>query len=202
MGTGDGGAGVAGIGGHAAGEIDGADFGAGEGEGEFDDEFGGAAAGVAIDAGAEQRVDDEGGAAGFVGDLVVDGFKAAGAEHLEVGGGVATEFGGFGGEDDIERGEAVADVKETGDGETVTAVVAFAAEDEHALFAERGALAFEDFDDAVGGVLHEDEAGDAGFDGAAIDLAHFGGGEDLHANFSSMSSSRRRSCAGWPMTIK
>jgi hypothetical protein len=69
---------------------------------------------------------------------------------LEVGGGVATEFGGLGGEDDIERGEAVADVEQTRDGEAVAAVVAFAAEDEDALFAEWGTFAFEDFDDGPG----------------------------------------------------
>src|SRR5258708_32642382 len=52
------------------------------------------------------------------------------------------------------------------------------------------------------GVFHENQAGNPVLDGAFVDLAHLGRREYLHDFFSSINSSRRRSCTGGPMAIK
>ncbi len=62
----------------------------------------------------------------------------------------------------------------------VAAVVALAAQHQDALRLQRGKPFGQKFHHAKAGILHQDDAGDAHFDGAPIDLAHLGRGENFH----------------------
>ncbi len=49
------------------------------------------------------------------------------------------------------------------------------------MLVERGEFFDQKLYDAMAGILHQNDTGDASLDGAAIDFAHLRGGEDLHA---------------------
>src|SRR5579863_10038218 len=66
-----------------------------------------------------------------------------------------------------------------GDGKAVSAVVAFTADDYDALFAHGRKMPGNIFDNARGGILHQDDAWNAGLDGGPIHLAHLERREDL-----------------------
>ena len=89
-----------------------------------------------------------------------------------------------------------------GDGESVAAVIAPSAQHHDALAAERRKLLDQQFNDTLGGILHQNNAGNAKFDGAAIHLAHLGGSEDFHVRTPVRICSSRCRLGCSPMTTR
>ena len=93
-------------------------------------------------------------------------------QHAEIGGRVALQLLGSGQQNHVERQRPEAGVKLARDRQPVAAVVALAAQHHDPLRRERSETPVEKLHHAVAGILHQDDAGDAQFDGAPIHLAH------------------------------
>ena len=66
------------------------------------------------------------------------------------------------------------------DHQAIAAVVALPAEHHDALFAERSEPFGQELDDAMSGILHEDDSRDAGFHRPLVHFAHFRRGQNFH----------------------
>jgi len=172
-----------GVAGHAGGEIDRNDFGIRSEPVDQPDGFERYAPGFPGNAGTEHCIDDDIGEAKVQGNLngesVLKAGESAGVQHLQIGGGIAAEVVGRGGQDDVEGFGGEAGVELARDCQTIASVVAPAADDYDAAVFQRRKLFYQQFDDAFGGIFHQDNAGDTAFDGAAINLVHLVRSKDL-----------------------
>ncbi len=135
--------------------------------------------GGAGDAGAEQGIDHHRGAARFHRDLAMHR-AAAGGEHAIVGGGIALQLFGRRQQHDVHFARAHGGAKLARDYHAIAAIVALAAEHHDALLRERSEALHQEFEHAVSGILHQNDARDSGFDCEPVDFAHFGRGQNFH----------------------
>ena len=105
---------------------------------------------------------------------------SGGQQHREIRRRIALEFFGFRQQHDVQRRGRKSRVQLARDHQAIAAVVALAAEHDDALLAERSEAFGQKLHHAVTGILHQDDARDAGFDGPPVHLAHFRRGQDLH----------------------
>ena len=92
---------------------------------------------------------------------------------------IGGELFGNAGKNDVNLG-AIDDGKNPRDGQSVAAVVAFAAIDRDTMPMERAKALAHALHDAVSGILHQDQAGNAERDRAVIHLPHLGGRQNPH----------------------
>ncbi len=151
------------------------------------DEIGGGAGDPAVEAGAEEGVDDEGG-----GRQRQAGGRGRTGPAVKGGGGVAAESGGVAEEGDADI--AAGGHEAAGGDEAVAAVVAGTGEDEDGPGGGEGGGGVGH--GATGG-FHQGHPRGARGDGGAVGLAHLGGGEDL-VHVSGLRAGRRgpAECAG------
>jgi hypothetical protein len=144
------------------------------------DPFEGASARRSGQPGAQQGVHNEGSRAR----AGLNGSRGGDAREFEqpvVGEGVARELRGVVGKDHIEGSGFEPERNLPGDGESVTAVVALPADDHDPLAGERVEPPLKKLDHAGGRGFHEQETGNSSRNGALVEVAHLGRGENFHS---------------------
>src|ERR1019366_3568876 len=104
----------------------------------------------------------------------------AGRKTREIRRRIALQLRGVGQQDYVQRGRRKPRVQLARHHQAVAAVVALAAEHHDALVAQRREPFRQKLYHAVPGILHQDDARDAGLDGPPVHFAHFRSGQDFH----------------------
>src|ERR1035438_4587191 len=78
----------------------------------------------------------------------------------------------------MERARPKASIELARHDQPIAAVFPLAAQHSDAMFGQRCEPLDQKLHHAVPGILHQDDAGNPHFDGAPVDLAHFGSGQD------------------------